>query len=268
MDPLIAKALAALSSGTIQEAYSDLLKPCAQQVGRALGTILGLGNTILWPFAWVNGIADIALKRNLERYSKKIENIPEDEVCPVPPEVGVPILEKLSYVTNEELSEMYIELLTKASQKQSANVAHPSFVNIVNNISPDEAILMRSIQFRDAIPYIEVRAPNANDTNKWTPFHPMILSPALLSELMSPANGAAYISNLSGLGIFKVHIDQYLDNENLYKPIEKYAREIYPVENYDQKGINIELKRGGIWVTSFAQLFFKACFSKKPKQPH
>ena len=269
IDPEIAKALAVPASVIIREVYGDSLKPGVQQVGTALGTLFGLGNTILWPVAWLNEKAKIALQANLERYRRKMENTPEDEVCAVLPEVGVPILEKLSYVTDEELSEMYIELLAKASQKQSANVAHPSFVNIINNISPDEAILMRSILINkaipyDAIPYIEVRAPNRNDKNRWTTFHPMILSPTLLSELTYPDNGSAYIGNLSGLGIFNVISDRYMSGENLYEPIEAYARVIYPEENYDQIDVKLQLVRGAIWVTPFARLFFQACFSNKP----
>ena len=60
-------------------------------------------------------------------------------------------------MTNEELSEMYTELLAKASQAQNANVAHPSFVNIINNISPDEAILLKSIRHNFVIPFVEVQ---------------------------------------------------------------------------------------------------------------
>ena len=193
-----------------------------------------------------------------------MENIPEDEVCAVPPEVGVPILEKLSYVTNEELSEMYIELLAKASQKQSANVAHPSFVNIINNISPDEAILMRSIRTKEAIPYIEVRAITSTAKRGWATADPMMLSPTLLSELTYPKNGAAYISNLSGLGIFDIMTTKWLVGENIYEPIEEHARKIYPVEHNDQRGVKIEFKRRVIRITPFAQLFLKACFSNKP----
>lgn len=264
MDSDIAKALAVPALEFIREVYGDSLKPGFQQVGTALGTIVGLGNTILWPVALLNGRADIALTENLERYRRKLGDTPEDEVCAVTPEVGVPILEKLSYVTNEQLSEMYIELLAKASQKQSVNVAHPSFVNIINNISPDEAILMRSIRFTDGIPYVEVRSPQQNDPHSWTTLHPMVLAPTQLSKLMYPTNGAAYVSNLSGLGIFDVVSDRWLAGENIYEPLEEHARAIYPAEDYDEKGVTIKFSRRAISVTPFARLFFRACFSDKP----
>lgn len=38
-----------------------------------------------------------------------MERIPEEDVSEVAPEIGVPIAERLSFVTNEELSGMYTE---------------------------------------------------------------------------------------------------------------------------------------------------------------
>lgn len=43
--------------GLIVEVYGDLAKPGVQQVGKALETVLGLGNTILWPLALANARA-------------------------------------------------------------------------------------------------------------------------------------------------------------------------------------------------------------------
>ena len=255
IDPAIAKALAVPASKIIHEVYGDLFKPGVRQVGKALDTVLGLGNTILLPVAWGNERVRIASNANLERYRRKMEDIPEDGVCPVPPEVGVPILEKLSYVTNEQLSEMYIELLAKASQKESANVAHPSFVNIINNISPDEAIFMRSIRYTDFIPYVEVREITSDEKHSWITVDPIVLSPTFLSELTYPNNGAAYVSNLLGLGIFAITPGDQLTSENAYKDVEEYAQEKLPVRASIKQGKKIIHERGVIRVTAFAKLF-------------
>ena len=101
--------------GLLKEIYGDLAKPGAAQAGKALSTIIGLGNTILWPFALANERAKIALEANLQKYRIRMESTPEEEVVEVAPEIGTPIAEKLGYVTNEQLSDMYIELLAKAS---------------------------------------------------------------------------------------------------------------------------------------------------------
>lgn len=190
----------AQSAAILKELYGDLAKPGVQQAGKALATVIGLGNTILWPVALLNEKTRIALEVNLEKYRQKMENVSSDDTCEVPPEIGVPIAEKLSYVTNEEISDMYTELLANASQVQKANVAPPSFVNVIANISPDEAILLRSIRNMPGIPYIEVRL-KSRDKNEWTTLDAMKPGLSCFRELRYPNNIHAYLSNLEGLGV-------------------------------------------------------------------
>jgi hypothetical protein len=74
--------------GLLKEIYGDLAKPGVAQVGKALGNVVGLGNTILWPIALLNERAKIALEKNLEKYRAQLEHVPQDGVVEVPPEVG------------------------------------------------------------------------------------------------------------------------------------------------------------------------------------
>ena len=110
----------ARSPKILLEVYRDLAKPGVQQVGKSLSTVLGLGNTILWPIHLMNEKSRMVLEANLEKYRVKLEHAPEEDICPVAPEIGVPIAEKLSYVTNEVISDMYLELLARASMSHSA----------------------------------------------------------------------------------------------------------------------------------------------------
>jgi hypothetical protein len=249
----------AKSPAILKEVYGDLAKPGVQQAGKALSTIIGLGNTILWPIALMNEKAKIALEENLEKYRIKMKDSQEEEVCEVAPEVGVPIAEKLSYVTNEELSEMYTELLANASQSQKANVAHPSFVNVISNISPDEAILMKSIRSMPGIPFIEVRLKFKN-RNEWNTLNSMIAGLSCLSKLRYPNNVHAYVSNLEGLGIFQVRQDIYMAGKNIYEPLEENAKATYSAAEKSAEDQTLTFQRGKIEITPFARLLMKACF--------
>jgi hypothetical protein len=244
----------------IKEIYGDLAKPGVQQAGKALSTVIGLGNTLLWPVAMINERSRIALESNLERYRKKLEGVSSSEVCEVPPEVGVPIAEKLAYVTNEELSEMYIELLAKASQQQQANLAHPSFVNIISNLCPDEAILLKSIRTMLGIPFIEVRLQEKGK-NEWITLEPIRAGVSCLGELQYPQNLASYISNLDGMGILKVRQDIFMVGENIYEPLEDFAKKMYSEISARQPTKEVAFQRGKIEITPFARLLLNACFS-------
>ena len=85
------------------EIYGDLARPGVRQVGKALENVLGFGNTILWPIAWANERSRIALESNLERYRVRMEQVPQEKVIAVAPEIGVPIAEKLAYVRDENV---------------------------------------------------------------------------------------------------------------------------------------------------------------------
>jgi len=249
------------SPAILKEVYGDLAKPGVQQAGKALSTILGLGNTVLWPIALMNEKAKIALEKNLEKYRIKMENTPDEDVCEIAPEVGVPIAEKLSYVTNEELSEMYTELLAKASQSQKENLAHPSFVNIISNISPDEAILMKSVRNMLGIPFIEVRLLMPKNKNEWSTLNSMMPGLTCLEELLHQNNIHAYVSNLEGLGIFQVRQDIYMVGENIYEPLEENAKALYNQIEKASEGRTILFKRGKIEITPFGRLMMAACFT-------
>lgn len=248
------------SPAVLKEIYGDLAKPGLQQVGKALSTVVGLGNTILWPIALLNEKAKLSLETNLEKYREKLEKVPEEDICEVSPEIGVPIAEKLSYVSNEDLSEMYTELLAKASQKSKANVAHPSFVNVINNMSPDEAILLKSIKSMTGIPYIEVRLTKKGK-NEWQTLEPMKAGFSCLSNLQYPNNVHAYISNLEGLGIFQARQDRFMVGEGIYEPLEENAKTSYAHLEPQLQDQEVTFQRGKIEITSFARLFLNACFT-------
>ena len=245
------------------EIYGDLAKPGIQQVGKALGTVLGLGNTILLPIQLANEKSRLVLESNLEKYRVKLENTPKEQICPVAPEIGVPIAEKLSYVTNEMIGEMYLELLTRASVSHSASVAHPGFVNIIQNLSPDEAVLLQSAQHQlDGIPFVEVRFQHKGQS-KWLTLHPMILQSKYYSELQYRDNLPAYVSNLEGLGIFDVQDNIYLDIEEIYNELEEIGKNMYASFAETDGTRELSLNRGRIRITAFGRLFLSACFSNR-----
>ena len=244
----------------LKEIYGDLAKPGVQQAGKALSTVIGLGNTVLWPVAMLNEKAKISLEQNLNKYREKLESVPNEDICELPPEVGVPIAEKLSYITNDELSEMYTELLAKASQTSKANVAHPSFVNVINNMSPDEAVLLRSIKGMLGIPFIEVRL-NKKGKNEWQTLESMKAGLSCLSKLQHPNNIHAYISNLEGLGVFQVRQDIFMVGDNIYEPLEENAKAAYSHLEPQLQDQEISFQRGKIVITPFARLFTAACFA-------
>ena len=251
--------------GLLKEVYGDLAKPGVKQVGKSLGTIIGLGNTILWPVALTNEKARIALENNLEKYRKRLESTPIEDVTEVTPEIGVPIGEKITYVTNEELSDMYVELLAKASIKSSVSLAHPGFVNVINNLSPDEAILLKAIRNESAFPFIEVRVHEKGKT-AWNTLNRAYSPLSNIPGITFPKQIDAYLSNFEGLGLVRMGSTMLAD-QSLYEQLEIESREqfksLWEDPELKQAGMRISFNRGTITRTLFGSFFISACFSKQ-----
>lgn len=246
--------------GLLVQIYGDLAKPGVKQVGRALETVVGFGNTLLWPIALANERSRIALERNLEKYRKEMEKVPEDKVIGISPEIGVPVAEKLSYVTDERLSGLYIKLLATASNTDSLSNAHPSFVNVINNMSPDEAHLLEYFSVRSTMPFARAKAVAESGS------HSIISGPIVpneaLAELAFPHNIDAYLSNLSGLGLLEVRTDEWLADEALYTALQAPHRDRFSKLIADHSGLvdrTLDFKKGVVKCTSFGKKFISAC---------
>lgn len=246
------------------EIYGDLARPGVRQVGKALETVIGLGNTVLWPIALANERSRIALERNLERYRKNIESIPEEKIAEVAPEIGVPIAEKLAYILDERLSEMYVKLLATASNIDTLGDAHPSFVNVINNLSPDEAHLLEYFITHQNVPFVKATAVIPS-SGTHSIIRGLIVPNEMTSPLVFPNNADAYLANLSGLGLLNIRDDVWLSEGGMYEPLENQQRTQLTalIENSPKfKGRELDFKKGIIEITSFGLKFISACHAK------
>lgn len=108
--------------------YGDLAQPSVRKVGTALETVFEFSTSLLLPLKLINEKFKLNFEKRLNDYKKKLEEIPDDKICEVNPQIGTPLIEKLSYTTNDEIADLFTNLLTKASSIDTVNLAHPSFV--------------------------------------------------------------------------------------------------------------------------------------------
>lgn len=124
--------------------YQDLLQPPLKQIGKSLETItktvnIGLSplRSLVWGYEQIEDWISTKLVN-------KLENIPAEEIITPDLLVAGPALESLKFSGhNEEISDFYATLLATAMQKSKASNAHPAFVKMVQQLSPDEAKLLK-----------------------------------------------------------------------------------------------------------------------------
>jgi len=272
----ISKSLINVDLKFLELLYKDLAQPSVKKVGSALSDIFGLASTITIPFMLLNKMlpekAELHLKKHMEEYRKKMENIPEEKVISVQPEIGIPILEKLGYTQNETLAELYLNLLKNASSSDSVASVHPRFVNIISEISSDEAKILETLElhepgtlgavFRQEIPCISIlrllHIPDGATTlvqvtkieDKFTEFEESEL-------LLFKKNSKMYFDNLVSLSLL-----EYSTKESVtanYSKLYEIKREIVERIMQEPPVGNIHVENGVFLLTSFGYAFLEAC---------
>ncbi len=127
------------------EIYHDMLQPAVHQIGDGLATIakavkisLAPLEAGIWGYEQIREWLSIRVTRIMaDRKTKKIETPPLS--------IAGPLIAQLFFSKNEpDLKELYASLL--ASTMDSSNtVAHPSFVSIIQQLTSDEAKILRHI---------------------------------------------------------------------------------------------------------------------------
>ncbi|RYD19664.1 MAG: DUF4393 domain-containing protein [Verrucomicrobiaceae bacterium] len=129
------------------EIYTDLAKPAAHEAGEAIGTVIGLfNNVVLHPLKRAN----IHFKYKLEEFrnelNQKLEAVPLNQIRTPELVIAGPTIEALRYTIDaKDLREMYLNLLVTSMNAKTANEAHPSFVTIIKEMSPQDAVLFSTI---------------------------------------------------------------------------------------------------------------------------
>jgi hypothetical protein len=198
----------------------------------------------------------------LNEYKDKLESIPEEKRCVVHPQIGTPIIERLTYTTTDEIADLFTTLLANASNNDRVNLAHPSFISLIEHLSTDEARIIKYLKGKDEIEYCDFQAIDKDSNGGYY----VIKSRATLIsrdvKLDYPINIGAYLSNLESCGIL-------VDKAGVQKVDTSVTDEICREYNLEQlrknlvpsKYKSIDVSRSFLDVTPFGKLFIDACLS-------
>ncbi len=247
-DKQIIEAAKALGLGElVPEVYRDMLQPAARQVGDGLATIAKAVNISLapleagiWGYEQIKEWLSIRVTRILaDRKITKIEKPPLS--------IAGPLVFQLIFAKDEpELKELYASLLSSVMDPSETS-AHPSFVSIIQQLTPDEAKILRHIAQLDE----EWPSLSEYDAGEGEAKNSVSLQFKKWCEQASVAHldrSDAYMDNFIRLRIFNL----VMGGGTIYDPENEY--------NYDDtwhwsEHMSIEL-------TSFGHHFFDACIEK------
>lgn len=242
----------------LPQIYKDAAQPAVQKFGKALGAIAGY---IFSPLEKVAGIGE----KNMLRLVERLDAEDEEKIIPAPPELAVPILQRLQYTRAEELVNLYVELLTKASVEDTQNTAHPGYFEVITNMSVDEA---RVIDFLSKntdmvnIPYVRIKA---NEDGKDGVYHIEKKYVSTLPDLVTffaPDNEEVYIENLLRLGILQDMGTTYLADKRVYEDLFVHPRVKAAEALITYQGRKSEIEKSCLRLTGFGRSFIQTCVPK------
>ena len=142
-----------IASTLATDIYKDGLQPTVKSIGEALaGIFKAIGH---YPRYW-GMVSEISLEHKQEDFKKRLEKkfseIPEsDRTLPRPNIVG-PTIQALEYaIFDDEIAELFANLL--ASSGNAKSEVHPAFVEVIKNLSPQDAqflVILYPLYFRES----------------------------------------------------------------------------------------------------------------------
>ena len=149
--------------------YQDVMQPAAKEVGTALQTVAKTLHILLAPVSGLVWGYEKIKDFVSETVAAKLQGVPEDELRQPEPHVAGPVLEALRYTGyQEDLRAMYANLLATSIDSATSLNAHPAFVEIIKQMSPDEALIVKSLSGLHVRPKIDIRSEEKDSqTGRW-----------------------------------------------------------------------------------------------------
>lgn len=146
-------------------AIAGAAKPAVETACRLVESLLGK------PFKVAGGLAADQLQawrwaNRVRIFSRAQEIIDEKQEAAdiVPPSFLLPALEKAGDVEDSDLSELWSQLIAKAASEETAR--HPAFVNILQQLTPDDAKLLHQVHRNVTPAYFAWLEPDEGETRK------------------------------------------------------------------------------------------------------
>lgn len=133
-------------SPVVNKGYDDLAGGPFKETGKALTDVVKSFRLFLAPLQLLAVSQD-----RLARYCEAVRNsVPEERQIEASPTVAIPVLLGLRQTEAESpLIDLYLNLLRCAIDKEHVGEAHPAFAKLIEQMCPDEAMIMLSLAEQD-----------------------------------------------------------------------------------------------------------------------
>ena len=240
-----------------KDVYNDGVKGTVVQTGEIIESVVGLfNNVVFYPVKKANALFKYKLEDFKNELEQKLSSIPEEKLVEPDLMIAGPALEALKYTYDkDELRNMYLNLLTSSMNKDIKDKAHPSYVEIIRQLTPLDAKVFKRLQ---AILKIN------NSNRAYSSAYPNYIVMELL-DLGDEFQLSTSISNLIRLGLIH-HEDNSINgfDYNCFKTVNIIVNNKIVLDNMNRaegNGIttSIDIQGQVIMQNDFGRSFADTC---------
>jgi len=254
------KGAADVAKDLAKPVYEDLLQPAAREVGETLARSVHAALAPLRGLVW--GIEQIE-EFVYAAVSRRLKDTPPDRLKTPEPSVAGPALEALRFAGKEPtLRELYANLLATAMDESTAEQAHPAFVEIIKQLTPDEAKILQLVGATEKEqrprPVITVYAgQKAGTGRREVRRHLSLVGDE--AGCQHPHLTPSYLENLCRLGLMEIPAGLSYVVPGIYEPLEARADVLSLKQQIEAAGENPQIGREVFEPTDFGRQFLAAC---------
>lgn len=270
----------------VDKIYDDAIQPLAKAIGTTAAMPINALNAALSNVRkWINE-KDYSVKLQKAMYEqllRQLQDVSPEKIITPDRFIVVPILRDMNYaIDNEVIWRLYASLLATNMNSDTKNMAHPSFIQIIEQLSPLDANAIDKVGYlNDFQPLIRIFAckeqpkrnkrmsncgmPEFGNAKKKIPLFSHYSFPIEGLETTAKERGFV-IQNLNRLGLINIDYREHILDAEQYKPLYENLLEssLYHdfVEKTKQEGLNLQLTDGYTSPTDFGKLFFSVCYKE------
>lgn len=227
-----------LGADTVKKVYEDGASQPVQESSKILVDFLKAARLFTAPIQLLASYQD----RLTKHFDKVRNSVPENDQIKAPASLSGPIMERLKYLEDDNyLTELYLNLLKRAIDKNRVNEAHPAFRNIIDQLSPDEAMLLYIIS-KEMIRYDFTDEHIHDDNGKFIRWgkKEIILDTTPKDKFLFIDNFLMYVEHLRALNL-------------------TFWNNVHQEGVFEGRFQTHALTKSKIGLTEFGELFVKAC---------
>lgn len=256
---------------TAMPIYQDALQPAAKNVGSALADVTSAVNVALAPLRVIVWGMERIEQWVYSAVGDRLRTVPAERIITPAVSIAGPLIEAMRFAGEETLlRQLYSNLLASAMDAESARNAHPAFVEIIKQLSPDDALLLNYLveaqHLADA--RLEESSVRAEVVYAFLPSHVPERGVTIVCwdvankeassrvvEASCPGLSASNLGNLARLGLLATH-------QEGTETVADFAR--FADELVDVRALTQDMNwRDGIWahitISAWGRLFSAAC---------